>query len=58
MNQKLDPRIINFLAKKGIDTPEKLEEYLNPTTEKMLDPFKLDGMQEATERIKPAILRH
>lgn len=55
MNQKLDPRIINFLAKKGIDTPEKLEEYLNPTTEKMLDPFKLDGMKEATERIKIAI---
>ena len=55
MNQKLDPRIINFLAKKGIDTPEKLEEYLNPTTEKMLDPFKLDGMKEATERIKTAI---
>ena len=55
MKQKLDQRIIDFLAKKGIDTPEKLEEFLNPTTEKMLNPFDLDGMEAAVSRIKKAI---
>ena len=55
MKQKLDQRIIDFLAKKGIDTPEKLEEFLNPTTAKMLNPFDLDGMEAAVSRIKKAI---
>lgn len=56
--KKLDNRIIDFLQKKGIDTPEKLEDFLNPKTENMLCPFDLDGMEEATKRIQKAISNH
>lgn len=55
MKHKLDSRIIDFLAKRGIDSPEKLDEYLNPTLKKMLNPFDLDQMLVGVERIKKAI---
>lgn len=58
MKKKLDQRILNFLAKKGIDSAEKLENFLEPKIQDMLDPFDLVGMREAVERIKKAIACH
>lgn len=55
MKQKLDQRIIDYLAQKGINTPELLDDYINPTIDKMLNPFDLDQMEFAVERIKKAI---
>lgn len=55
MKKKLDQRILNFLAKKGIDTDEKLSDFLEPKIQNMLNPFDLHGMKEAVERIEKAI---
>ena len=55
MEKKLkDTRLIEFMEKRGI-SGESLIKFLNPSLADLRDPFLLNGMKEATERIKKAI---
>ncbi len=49
---QLPPVLATVLLNRGI---EDVKEYLLPDTEKLLDPFLMKGMEEATERILKAI---
>ena len=51
----LDKRIVELLKKRGYQTDKEINEFLNPDFSMMLNPFDLDGMAEAVERIKTAI---
>lgn len=44
-----------ILMQRGIDTDEKFSKFVNPTLDDFRDPFLLDGMHDATERIEKAI---
>ena len=55
MNQCLDPRILEYLAKKDIKTNEQIKSFLNLSLNNLLDPYDLDGMKEAVSRIQKAI---
>jgi len=52
---KIDKRIIEYLKDKGYKTDNQIKEFLNPSFDSLHDPFLLDGMQEAKERIEKAI---
>lgn len=49
-----DTRLIEFMAKRGLEG-ETLSTFLNPSISQLRDPFKLNGMREAVDRIKKAI---
>ncbi|MBQ4515986.1 MAG: single-stranded-DNA-specific exonuclease RecJ [Clostridia bacterium] len=49
---QLPPILATVLLNRGI---EDVKEYLLPDTEKLLDPFIMKGMEQATERILQAI---
>jgi len=51
----LDKRIIEFLKNKGYDSDEKIKEFLYPSLNCLNNPFDLDGMKEAKERIEKAL---
>lgn len=54
MIKKLDDRLVELLNKRGIGESE-LPKFLNPSYDQFRDPFLLDGMQAAVERIKQAV---
>lgn len=45
----ISPRVMELICSRGVSTAEAVEEYLNPKT--LLDPYKLNGMQELVERL-------
>lgn len=46
------PRLVEaILAKRGIDTPEKRAEFLDPKLGEIADPFEMPDMADAVERI-------
>lgn len=53
---ELDKRIIEYLKNKGYDSDEKINNFLEPNFSMLLNPFDLDGMNEAVDRIEKAIL--
>ena len=52
--KKIDTRLYNFLIKRGISNAD-MQDFLFPKLSNMLNPFDLDGMREATTKIKDAI---
>ncbi len=48
--------VAKILFKRGINTDKKLFDFLNPTFLQLENPYNLNGMSEAVERIKKAIL--
>jgi len=50
-----DELINNLLYQRGLLTKEDIEQFLKPDLKYLHDPFLLDGMKEAVERILPAI---
>ena len=52
---ELDKRIIEVLKNRGYNTENEINDFLEPNFSMLLNPFDLDGMKEATERIKKAI---
>lgn len=56
MKINLEQRFIDFLAKKGIS--EDIQGFLYPNLNMLLNPFDLNGMQQATDKIKQAIAQN
>lgn len=54
---KLTPLVSKLLVIRGIDTPEKAHNFLQPGPEQFYDPFLLDGMEKSVHRIRQAIER-
>ena len=46
--------IVRILYARGVDTPEKIRRFMNPSKENFLDPFLMRGMREAVEMITAA----
>lgn len=53
--QNLDSRIVELLKSRGYQTEQEINDFLFPKVENMLNPFDLDGMAQAKERIETAI---
>ena len=52
-----DPVIARLLYNRGLDSPEKIRHFFNTGLCNLHDPFLLDGMDKAAERIKLAAVR-
>ena len=51
----MNPRLMELLFSRGIDTQEKIRNYLYPDVKNLYDPFSMKGIKEATDRLKDAI---
>lgn len=51
----LDESVIRILVNRNIDTKEEVYNFLNPSLSNLFDPFLLNDMDKAVERIKDAI---
>ncbi|MFG6148409.1 single-stranded-DNA-specific exonuclease RecJ [Halobacillus sp. B23F22_1] len=47
-----------LLNRRGITKPEEVKRFLHPSQEDLYDPFLLDGLSEAVERVRIAIERN
>ncbi|MCR4430769.1 MAG: single-stranded-DNA-specific exonuclease RecJ [Tepidanaerobacteraceae bacterium] len=54
----LNPVILQLLKKRGIESSEQIERFLNPCIEYMHNPMLMKDMDKAVERIKKAINNH
>ena len=51
----LNPVMAQLLINRGVDSVQKVREFLNPSLASMHDPFLLKGMEAAVKRIRQAI---
>ena len=54
----LPERLLELLLDREIDTPEKIERYLHPKREDLLDPMLMQDMDKAVNVIRDAIEKH
>ena len=54
----LPERLLELLLDREIDTPEKIERYLYPKREDLLDPMLMQDMDKAVNVIRDAIEKH
>ena len=54
----LPERLLELLLDREIDTPEKIERYLHPKREDLLDPMLMEDMDKAVNVIRDAIEKH
>ncbi|MFH1282572.1 MAG: single-stranded-DNA-specific exonuclease RecJ [bacterium] len=54
-NIQLPKTIIQLLTLKGLDSQEKIVNFLNPSVRKLNTPFKFFGMEEVVLRLKKAL---
>ena len=54
----LPERLLELLLDREIDTPEKIERYLHPKRENLLDPMLMQDMDKAVNVIRDAIEKH
>ncbi|CAM3509709.1 single-stranded-DNA-specific exonuclease RecJ [Marinicrinis lubricantis] len=54
---QLQPLIAGLLVLRGIDTPEAAKRFLHADENEFHDPFMLDGMKSAVERIHRALIK-
>ena len=47
----LSSNVVKLLIKRGIDTIEKIKDFMDPDISKMRDPFKFEQMEEAVDLI-------
>jgi single-stranded-DNA-specific exonuclease len=47
--------VANLLVRRGYDTPEKAERFLQPDLEALIDPFRMRDMEIAVARVEQAI---
>ncbi|GAB4323283.1 MAG: single-stranded-DNA-specific exonuclease RecJ [Candidatus Zixiibacteriota bacterium] len=59
LSEQLDmpEAIVRILLARGLDDPARIERFLNPKMSELFDPFKLDGMREAVDRLILALQR-
>jgi single-stranded-DNA-specific exonuclease len=50
----VSPAFAQVLVSRGIKTPEAIDSFLNPHISGLSDPFEIDGIKTAVERIKHA----
>jgi len=50
----VSPAFAQVLASRGIKTPQAFNTFLNPRISELSDPFEIDGVKTAVERIKRA----
>ncbi len=48
---QLSENIIKLLLNRGVETKEKIEEYINPDISRLRDPFKFEKMEEVVSKI-------
>ncbi len=48
--------IAKVLVARGIDTKEKMEKFFNPSLNDLYDPFLMDDMEKAVDRVQRALL--
>lgn len=54
-NSKLHNVVLQLLKKRGVETPEDIEQFLYPELDKMYDPMLMKDMDKAINRIKIAL---
>ena len=54
----LPERLLELLLDREIDTPEKIERYLHPKRDDLLDPMLMQDMDKAVNVIRDAIEKH
>lgn len=54
---EIHPTVAKMLVRRGLTELNQVKNFLNPKLEALHDPFLLDGMKEAIERIQSAIQR-
>ncbi len=55
--QEWSPLFLKFLQNRGFDTPEKIQNFLQPSREDLPNPFLMRGMTEAVARLRKAAER-
>lgn len=53
--QGITPLTQQLLEKRGIVSPEDVRTFLNPSVTQLHDPFLMDGMEKAVNRVKEAV---
>lgn len=53
---KIPKPIAKVLVARGIDSVEKMNKFFNPSLEELYDPFLMEDMEKAVDRIRKAIL--
>ena len=54
----INPKLLELLLDRGLDTPEKISAYLNPCREDLHDPLLMQDMDRAVAVIRDAIKRN
>lgn len=54
-NASISPILAQVLVNRGIKSPERARDFLNPLISSLSDPFVLPGMREAVDRIRKAV---
>ena len=49
------PILARLLVQRGLDTPEAADRFLNPSLDRLHDPFLLPDAEKACERLKQAL---
>ncbi len=55
---EIHPIVARLLVQRGLNTPEKADLFLNPSLDRMHDPFLLPDIDAACERLKRALANH
>lgn len=53
--QAIPETIAKILISRGITSPDEIENFFHPILDNLYDPFQMDGMNNAVERIEQAI---
>ena len=51
----ISPILAQLLYERNVDSPEKVQEFLNPDLDQLHDPFLMQGMEKAVSRITAAL---
>jgi single-stranded-DNA-specific exonuclease len=54
----LSPNVASILVNRGLNSAESIDLFLNPELSDLKDPFTLDGMEKAVERVTRALLEN
>ncbi len=55
VDNRISPILANLLIQRGIDTPQRINEFFNPSLEKLHDPYLMQDMMVSVRRVEQAI---